>query len=116
MKELAYRRMTYDLTMHFAETVVKQNEGMVFCYVSGGGTDSTEKGRQMWARVKGKTENDLMKLPFKKAPMMRPSIYAAYAWRQKNAERVQTYYVDVSHAAAPFSKLCVHVAGSRHGP
>src|ERR1017187_10780219 len=58
--------------MQFAQTVVKRNAAMTFCYVSGAATDSTEKGKIMWARVKGKTENDLMKLPFKKAYMFRP--------------------------------------------
>ncbi|MEI6457191.1 MAG: NAD-dependent epimerase/dehydratase family protein [bacterium] len=73
MKEEEYFRTTYTLTMHFAETVSKLNPGMVFCYVSGAGTDGTEKGRLSWARVKGRTENDLMKLPFKAAYGFRPS-------------------------------------------
>jgi uncharacterized protein YbjT (DUF2867 family) len=64
MKEEEYRRVTYDTTMSFARAV-GPNPQMSFIYVSGGGTDSTEKGGMMWARVKGKTENDLMKLPFK---------------------------------------------------
>ena len=72
MKEKEYRHFTYDLTMHVAQTLAKLNPRMTFCYVSGGSTDSTEKGRMMWARVKGKTENNLMKLPFKKAYMFRP--------------------------------------------
>lgn len=67
-----YKRMTYDLTMHFAETVSAVNTDMTFIYVSGSGTDSTEQGRLAWARVKGKTENDLMKLPFKKVYAFRP--------------------------------------------
>jgi len=66
MKEEEYRRVTYDTTMNFARAV-NPNRQMTFVYVSGGGTDSTEKGRMMWARIKGKTENDLMKLPFKQA-------------------------------------------------
>jgi len=66
VSEEEYKRMTYDLTLNFAETLVKRNPDMTFCYVSGSGTDSTEKGRLAWARVKGKTENDLMKLPFKR--------------------------------------------------
>ncbi len=66
MKEEEYRRITYDTTMNFARAV-NPNRQMSFVYVSGGGTDSAEKGRMMWARVKGKTENDLMKLPFKQA-------------------------------------------------
>ncbi|SEW54150.1 Rossmann-fold NAD(P)-binding domain-containing protein [Chitinophaga arvensicola] len=72
MKEAAYKRVTYDLTMELAKTLAALNSDMTFCYVSGGGTDSTEKGRSMWARVKGKTENDLLKLPFKAAYMFRP--------------------------------------------
>jgi hypothetical protein len=66
MKEADYHKLTYELTMNFAKTVVNSNPGMVFCYISGAGTDSSEKGRMMWARVKGKTENDLMKLPSNK--------------------------------------------------
>ena len=67
-----YYKMTYTLTMHVAETLSRLNSGMTFNYISGGGTDSTEKGRSAWARVKGKTENDLMKLPFKKVFAFRP--------------------------------------------
>lgn len=72
MKEPEYKHFTYDLTLHVANTLVKLNPDMTFCYVSGAATDSTENGRQMWARVKGKTENDLMKLPFKKVYCFRP--------------------------------------------
>ena len=71
-KEEEYKRITYDLTMNFAKTLLKLNPEMVFTYISGVGTDSTEKGKSMWARVKGKTENDLLKLPFKAAYMFRP--------------------------------------------
>lgn len=72
MNEKDYTRITYDLTMRVANTLLKHNNDMTFCYVSGVGTDSTEKGRSMWARVKGKTENDLMKLPFKAVYNFRP--------------------------------------------
>ncbi len=72
MKEKAYARVTYDLTMHAARTLSGLNPEMTFCYVSGMGTDSTEKGRSMWARVKGKTENDLQKLSFKAVYLFRP--------------------------------------------
>lgn len=67
-----YFRMTYTLTLHFGGVLSRQNPGMVFEYISGKGTDSTEKGRSHWARVKGKTENDLMKLPFRKVFGVRP--------------------------------------------
>ena len=68
-----YRHLTYDLTMAAARTLARLNPGMVFTYVTGRGTDSTEQGSLMWARVKGKTENDLLKLPFKAAYMFRPA-------------------------------------------
>lgn len=73
--------------MHAAEVLLKQNHHMTFCYVSGAGTDSTEKGRFMWARVKGKTENDLLKLPFKAAYMFRPG-YIQPIKRMKNTYKM----------------------------
>lgn len=72
MKEMDYSKITYDLTMAAANILVKLNPDMIFCYVSGTGTDSTEKGRTMWARVKGKTENAILALPFKNSYMFRP--------------------------------------------
>jgi len=71
MKEAEYTKMTHTLTLHVATILAKQNPDMTFCYVSGAGTDSTET-KGMWARVKGKTENDLFKLPFKKVFAFRP--------------------------------------------
>jgi len=71
--ETEYTWLTYTLTMNFATTLATLNPEMTFCYVSGAGTDSSEKGRTMWARVKGKTENDLMKLPFKRVFNFRPA-------------------------------------------
>jgi len=65
MKEEAYRRVTYDLTVSAAGTLSKLNPAMTFIYVSGAGTDSTERGRIMWARVKGRTEKTLLQMPFK---------------------------------------------------
>jgi uncharacterized protein YbjT (DUF2867 family) len=72
MTEADYRHVTYDLTMAAAQTLAKLNPNMTFIYVSGAGTDSTEKGRAMWARVKGQTENALLRLPFQGAYMFRP--------------------------------------------
>ena len=74
MKEEDYRRITYDFTMAAARTLARINPNMTFIYVSGMGTDSSERGRPMWARVKGKTENDLLGLPFKAAYMFRPGL------------------------------------------
>jgi uncharacterized protein YbjT (DUF2867 family) len=70
--EAAYTRLTYDLTLAAARAMVAVNPRLTFCYVSGVGTDSSEQGRTMWARVKGRTENALLALPFKAAFMFRP--------------------------------------------
>ena len=72
-KEEQYTRISFELTKTFADTLLKLNPAMTFCYISGSGTDSTEKGKIMWARVKGKTENYLLNLGFKKAYMFRPA-------------------------------------------
>lgn len=74
MTEEAYHHVTYDITMAAAEPLARLNPGMTFVFVSGAGTDSTERGRTMWARVKGKTENALLRLPFKAAYMFRPAV------------------------------------------
>ena len=93
MNEERYRHLTYDITMAAATTLAKLNPGMVFIYVTGRGTDSTEHGRLMWARIKGKTENDLLKLPFKAAYMFRPAgIQPLHGVRSKTAW-VQAIYV-----------------------
>ena len=73
MKEADYERITYGLTLAAAQTLSRLNPGMTFIYVSGAGTDSTERGRVMWARVKGRTENALLQLPLK-AFMFRPGL------------------------------------------
>jgi len=73
MKESEYTRITYELTLNFAKCLSRLNSDMTFCYVSGAGTDSSEKSRMMWARVKGKTENELMKLQFKDVYAFRPA-------------------------------------------
>jgi uncharacterized protein YbjT (DUF2867 family) len=74
MSEEQYRHLTYDLTVSVASTLVRLNSAMTFVYVSGAGTDSTEQGRSMWARVKGATENALLRMPFKAAFMFRPGV------------------------------------------
>jgi len=74
MNEKDYYHVTYDLTMQAASVLSKLNPDMTFCYISGTGTDSSEKGRLMWARVKGKTENHLMALPFKAVYLFRPGL------------------------------------------
>ena len=74
MSEHEYERITYDLTISVATVLAKLNPDMVFEYVSGSGTDSTEKGSVRWARGKGRTENELLKLPFRGAYMFRPAM------------------------------------------
>jgi uncharacterized protein YbjT (DUF2867 family) len=106
MSEERYRRLTYDITLAAAKTLSKLNPGMVFLYVSGRGSDSTEQGPLMWARVKGKTENDLLKLPFKAAYMFRPAaIQPLHGIRSKTAW-VQGIYV----VGAPLLALLNRVA------
>jgi uncharacterized protein YbjT (DUF2867 family) len=86
MTEERYRHLTYDITLAAATTLARLNPQMTFTYVTGAGTDSTEQGSRMWARVKGKTENDLLKLPFKAAYMFRPgAIQPLHGVRSKTA-------------------------------
>jgi uncharacterized protein YbjT (DUF2867 family) len=86
--EAEFTKTTYDLTLSFAKTLVSVNPNMTFTYISGSGTDSSEKGSTMWARVKGKTENDLLKLPFKQAYMFRPG----YLHPTKGLKNTLPYY------------------------
>jgi uncharacterized protein YbjT (DUF2867 family) len=86
MSEERYTKLTYDLTLAVAQTLVRLNPAMTFVYVSGAGTDSTEGGRAMWARVKGRTENALRRLPFQATYMFRPAaIVPMHGVRSKTA-------------------------------
>ena len=106
MDEERYRHLTYDITLAAATALAKLNPQMVFVYVTGRGTDSTERGSRMWARVKGKTENDLLKLPFRAAYMFRPAgIQPLHGIRSKTGW-VQAIYV----GAAPLLSLLNRVA------
>lgn len=100
MNEEDYYAITYTLTLNFAKTLAELNPQMTFCYVSGSGTDSTEKGKQMWARVKGKTENDLMKLTFKAVYNFRP----AFMKPSKGAKNVKGIY-KIINTLFPFFRL-----------
>jgi hypothetical protein len=91
MSEEEYTPITYNLTLHVAKTLVRLNSKMVFCYISGAGTDSSEKGRLMWARVKGKIENDLMKLPFRAVYNFRPAVLTP-SRGMKNTLKVYKYF------------------------
>lgn len=89
-KEPEYFHLTHTLTLHLATLLSEINPNMTITYVSGTGTDSTEKGKSMWARVKGKTENDLMKLPFKKVFPFRPG-YIKPTKGLKNTHKFYSY-------------------------
>jgi nucleoside-diphosphate-sugar epimerase len=94
MKEVKYTHLTYDTTLAFAKALLEVNSNMIFTYVSGTHTDSSEKGKRMWARVKGKTENDLMKLPFKAEYNFRPGAMSPFEG-QKNWKAVYKFIVKV---------------------
>ena len=103
MTEEKYTRLTYDLTLSVAQTLVRLNPTMTFLYISGAGTDSTEKGRSMWARVKGRTENALLRLPFKAAYMFRPGfIQPLHGIRSKT--RLYQFLYDVLAPIQPLLK------------
>ena len=89
LKEPEYTRNTYDTTLAFAKAVSPKPQ-MTFAFISGAGTDSSEKGRLMWARVKGKTENDLMQLPFKRVYAFRPGLMK-FTEGQKNLSKTQKF-------------------------
>jgi uncharacterized protein YbjT (DUF2867 family) len=105
LSEQRYRHLTYDITLAAATTLARLNPGMVFTYVTGRSTDSTERGPQMWARVKGKTENDLLKLPFKAAYMFRPAgIQPLHGVRSK-VGWIQAIYVVASPLLSYLSRV-----------
>lgn len=101
MTEEAYRRSTHELTMHVASVLAKLNPEMTFIYVSGAGADSSERGSSMWARVKGKTENDLKRLPFRSVYLFRPAVIQPLRGIQSKTASYRTFY----RLANPFLSL-----------
>ncbi len=91
--EEEYTRITYDLTRHWCDTLYKLNSNMIFNYVSGTGTDSSEKGSSMWARVKGKTENYILNKGFKAAYMFRPGVILPEKGVKSSTNWYQFFYV-----------------------
>jgi uncharacterized protein YbjT (DUF2867 family) len=110
MKEEEYTRITYHTTVSFAETLLKVNPGMVFNYVSGMSTDSSEKGRMMWARVKGRTENKLISLPFKGVYNFRPGFMKPVEG-QKNVKSIFKFLAFWYPALFPKSSLTLNEVG-----
>lgn len=112
-KEPEYTHLTYDITLNFAETVARLNPDLVFTYVSGSHTDSTEQGSVMWARVKGRTENALFKLPYKKAYAFRPGIMKPVDGQQSlnGVYRWFMWLYPVVNFLAPKSTLTLNEVG-----
>lgn len=110
MKEDKFRHITYDTTLAFAKSLLEVNSNMVFTYVSGSHTDSTENGKLMWARVKGKTENDLSKLPFKAEYNFRPGVMLPFAG-QKNWKSIYKVIARVIKVIASKSVLTMEEVG-----
>ncbi len=99
-----YKKITYDLTLHMAETLFRLNPGMVFNYVSGTGTSSSENSRMKWANVKGKTENDILKLGFRKALMFRPGFIQPQRGIKSRTKLYRLLYI-ISTPLFPLLKL-----------
>ena len=111
MKEDKFIHLTYDTTLAFAKSLLKVNPNLVFTYVSGTKTDSSEKGKMMWARVKGKTENDLAKLGFKAEYNFRPGIMQPFP-EQKNWKPVVKFLVRIVKFISPKSVLTLKEVGN----
>jgi uncharacterized protein YbjT (DUF2867 family) len=109
-KEELFTRLTYDTTLAFARSVLAVNANIIFTYVSGAKTDSSEKGKMMWARVKGKTENDLAKLPFKAEYNFRPGVMKPFPG-QKNWKPIVKFLVRVIQFISPKSVLTLQEVG-----
>jgi uncharacterized protein YbjT (DUF2867 family) len=104
MSEAAYRRITYDLTLTVARVLAPLNPGLRFVYVSGAGTDSTERGRSMWARVKGATENALLAMPMR-ATMVRPAFIQPMYGVRSNTGWYRAFYAVLAPAYPLFRRL-----------
>jgi uncharacterized protein YbjT (DUF2867 family) len=117
LDEATYTRLTYDLTLAAATVLAKYNPQMTFVYVSGAGTDSSERGRLMWARVKGRTENDLQKLPFKATYLFRPGIIQPLHGARSQTRSYRVLYsltkplLPLLRALAPATILTTEVIG-----
>jgi len=107
MRQEDYEHITYGITLAAAETLARLNPQMTFIYVSGAGTDSSEHGRSMWARVKGKTENALLRLPFKAAYMFRPGFIESVHGAKSKTGLYRLIYA----LSKPFMPLLRMVAG-----
>jgi hypothetical protein len=110
MNEEEYTKITFDTTIHFAKTVLLQNQDLVFNYVSGAHTDGTESGKMMWARVKGKTENTLRKLGFRAVYNFRPGFMKPVEG-QKNVKWFFKPFIWIFPAILPTKSLTLREVG-----
>lgn len=110
MSEEKYHYITFDTTIAFAKALLHANPNIVFCFVSGRSTDSTERGKTMWARVKGKTENALKQMPFKNEYNFRPAGMLPFT-EQKNAKAFYKFIVKLIRLFAPASVLTLSEVG-----
>ncbi|RPD42289.1 NAD-dependent epimerase/dehydratase family protein [Chitinophaga barathri] len=110
MKEEKYTHITYDTTMAFAKSLLAVNPGMTFIYISGAHTDSSEKSKIMWARVKGRTENDLLKLGFKAAYNFRPGVMLTFP-EQKNGKMIYTVIASIIRFFSAKNVITMHELG-----
>jgi len=110
MKEEEFTRITYDTTLSFAKTILRANPNIVFTYVSGASTDSSEKGKMMWARVKGKTENDLIKMGFRGEYNFRPGFMKPVIG-QKNVKSFFKPFIWLIPKLFPGSSLTLNEVG-----
>ncbi|HEY5850301.1 MAG TPA: NAD-dependent epimerase/dehydratase family protein [Lysobacter sp.] len=108
MTEAEYARLTYDITLAAATTLARLNPAMTFVYVTGAGTDSSERGRIMWARVKGRTENALRRLPFKAVYLFRPGIIQPLHGVRSKTGWIQTFYTLSSPVLSLSRRLFPH--------
>src|SRR5499427_1573317 len=104
MKPEQYERITYGITLAAAETLARLNPQMTFVYVSGAGTDSSEHGRSAWARVKGRTENALLRLPFKAAYMFRPGLIEPLHGIRSRTRSYRVFYM-LTRPVTPLLRL-----------
>ena len=114
MSKEEYKHITYDLTLNMAQLLAKLNPEMTFCYVTGAGTDSSEQGRIAWARVKGATENALMRL-FKQAYMFRPGFMKATSGPEKCEKLLQVFFLALPHGQSTLPCGLLYFAGSGAG-
>lgn len=105
MSEADYRRLTFDLTLDIATALARANPGMTFIYVSGAGTDASEQGRSMWARVKGRTENALLRLPFKAVYLLRPGMIQPLDGIQSKTPAYRWLYRVIGPLLTPLRRL-----------